>query len=98
MDEGLVVYEHTQIEALGWNGEDSFTFTVSSPPATLDLQVFHIAISYDINRHDHNSHLLANTGKVTVAVELLYFMISYGSNKQNKKTEKLIIYDAQLCN
>ncbi|KYO29104.1 hypothetical protein Y1Q_0009901 [Alligator mississippiensis] len=64
VDEGLVVYEHTQIEALGWNGEDSFTFTVSSPPATLDLQVFHIAISYDINRHDHNSHLLANTGAV----------------------------------
>ncbi|XP_019373808.1 PREDICTED: chondroitin sulfate proteoglycan 4-like [Gavialis gangeticus] len=64
VDEGLVIYEHTQIEAVGWNGEDSFTFTVSSPPATLDLQVFHIAISYDINRHDHNSHLLANTGAV----------------------------------
>ncbi|KAM7166940.1 chondroitin sulfate proteoglycan 4-like isoform 3-T3 [Macrochelys suwanniensis] len=64
VDEGLIIYEHTHNEAVGWSAEDSFTFTVSSPPAALDLQVFHIAISYEINRHDQSSHLLANTGAI----------------------------------
>ncbi|XP_067401894.1 chondroitin sulfate proteoglycan 4-like [Emydura macquarii macquarii] len=64
VDEGLIVYEHTHNEAVGWNAEDSFTFTVSSPPAALDLQVFHIAISYEMNRQDQSSHLLANTGAI----------------------------------
>uniref|UniRef100_A0A8C3ISU9 Laminin G domain-containing protein n=1 Tax=Chrysemys picta bellii TaxID=8478 RepID=A0A8C3ISU9_CHRPI len=64
VDEGLIIYEHTHNEAVGWSAEDSFTFTVSSPPAVLDLQVFHVAISYEINRHDHSSRLLANTGAI----------------------------------
>lgn len=69
VDEGLIIYEHTHNEAVGWSAEDSFTFTVSSPPAALDLQVFHVAISYEINRHDQSSRLLANTGEVTVLFE-----------------------------
>ncbi|XP_075788582.1 chondroitin sulfate proteoglycan 4-like [Pelodiscus sinensis] len=64
VDESLILYEHTHNEDVGWSAEDSFTFTVSSPPATLDLQVFPIAISYEINRHDQNSRLLANTGAI----------------------------------
>ncbi|XP_069632599.1 chondroitin sulfate proteoglycan 4-like isoform X2 [Haliaeetus albicilla] len=64
VDEGVVMYEHLQDESAGWSAEDFFTFTVSSPPSALDLQVFHIVISYEITRHDRNSHLLANTGAV----------------------------------
>ncbi|XP_029860293.1 chondroitin sulfate proteoglycan 4-like [Aquila chrysaetos chrysaetos] len=64
VDEGVVMYEHLHDESVGWSAEDFFTFTVSSPPSALDLQVFHIVISYEITRHDRNSHLLANTGAI----------------------------------
>ncbi|NXA44807.1 CSPG4 protein, partial [Nothocercus julius] len=64
VDEGMIMYEHLKTEATDWSAEDFFTFTVSSPPSALDLQVFHIAISYGITRHDRNSCLLANTGAV----------------------------------
>ncbi|NWY02267.1 CSPG4 protein, partial [Nothoprocta ornata] len=64
VDEGVVMYEHLQTDATDWSAEDDFTFTVSSPPSALDLQVFHIAISYGITRHDQNSCLLANTGAI----------------------------------
>ncbi|NXA22441.1 CSPG4 protein, partial [Ibidorhyncha struthersii] len=62
VDEGIIMYEHLHAESAGWRAEDFFMFTVSSPPSALDLQVFHIDISYDITRHDRNSRLLANTG------------------------------------
>ncbi|NWH64871.1 CSPG4 protein, partial [Geococcyx californianus] len=62
VDEGVIMYEHLNAESSGWSAEDFFTFTVSSPPSALDLQVFHIVISYEITRHDRNSLLLANTG------------------------------------
>ncbi|XP_068783793.1 chondroitin sulfate proteoglycan 4-like isoform X1 [Struthio camelus] len=64
VDEGVIMYEHLHAEAADWSAEDFFTFTVSSPPSALDLQVFHIAISYGITRHDRNSRLLANTGAI----------------------------------
>ncbi|KAM8792820.1 chondroitin sulfate proteoglycan 4-like [Eudromia elegans] len=64
LDEGVIMYEHLQTEATDWNAEDDFTFTVSSPPSALGLQVFHIAISYGIAQHDRNSRLLANTGAI----------------------------------
>ncbi|KAM9587805.1 chondroitin sulfate proteoglycan 4-like isoform 3-T3 [Morphnus guianensis] len=64
VDEGVVMYEHLYDESAGWSAEDLFTFTVSSPPSALDLQVFHIVISYEITRHDRNSHILANTGAI----------------------------------
>ncbi|XP_074712314.1 chondroitin sulfate proteoglycan 4-like [Strix uralensis] len=64
VDEGVIMYEHLHAESAGWSAEDFFTFTVSSPPSVLDLQVFHIVISYEIIRHDGNSRLLANTGAI----------------------------------
>ncbi|NWV10925.1 CSPG4 protein, partial [Ptilonorhynchus violaceus] len=64
VDEGVIMYEHLHAESADWSAEDFFTFTVSSPPSSLDTQVFHIVISYEIARHDKNSHLLANTGAV----------------------------------
>ncbi|XP_061473901.1 chondroitin sulfate proteoglycan 4-like [Rhineura floridana] len=64
VDDGIIIYEHAKKEALDWNTQDSFMFTVSSPPAVLGPQVFHINISYEIKRHDQSSQLLANTGAV----------------------------------
>ncbi|NXY72409.1 CSPG4 protein, partial [Glareola pratincola] len=64
VDEGVIMYEHLHAESAVWSAEDFFTFTLSSPPSALDLQVFHIVISYEITRHDRNSRLLANTGAV----------------------------------
>ncbi|NWV23798.1 CSPG4 protein, partial [Origma solitaria] len=64
IDEGVIMYEHLHAESADWCAEDFFTFTVSSPPSALDIQVFHIVISYEIARHDRNSHLLSNTGAI----------------------------------
>ncbi|XP_009868265.1 PREDICTED: chondroitin sulfate proteoglycan 4-like, partial [Apaloderma vittatum] len=64
VDEGVIMYEHLCTESADWSAEDFFTFTLSSPPSSLELQVFHIVISYGITRHDQNSRLLANTGAV----------------------------------
>uniref|UniRef100_A0A8C0ZFU7 Chondroitin sulfate proteoglycan 4-like n=1 Tax=Cyanistes caeruleus TaxID=156563 RepID=A0A8C0ZFU7_CYACU len=62
VDEGVIMYEHLHAESADWSAEDFFTFTVSSPPSALDIQMFHVVISYEIDRHDQNSRLLANTG------------------------------------
>ncbi|NXH30947.1 CSPG4 protein, partial [Myiagra hebetior] len=64
VDEGVIMYEHLNAELADWSAEDFFTFTVSSPPSALDIQVFHVVISYEIARHDQNSCLLANTGAI----------------------------------
>ncbi|NXB28172.1 CSPG4 protein, partial [Eulacestoma nigropectus] len=64
VDEGVIMYEHLHAELADWSAEDFFTFTVSSPPSALDIQVFHVVISYEIARHDQNSRLLANTGAI----------------------------------
>ncbi|NWR73607.1 CSPG4 protein, partial [Centropus unirufus] len=64
VDEGVIMYEHLHAQSAEWSAEDFFTFTVSSPPSVLDLQMFHIVISYEIARHDSNSRLLANTGAI----------------------------------
>ncbi|NXB70403.1 CSPG4 protein, partial [Donacobius atricapilla] len=64
VDEGAIMYEHLHAESADRGAEDFFTFTVSSPPAALDIQMFHVVISYEIDRHDQNSHLLANTGAI----------------------------------
>ncbi|XP_072461735.1 chondroitin sulfate proteoglycan 4-like [Notamacropus eugenii] len=64
VNEGRILYKHTSSEIQVWDAEDSFTFSVSSPPAVLGPQVFPITISYDINEPGHHSHLLANTGAV----------------------------------
>ncbi|NXA86655.1 CSPG4 protein, partial [Melanocharis versteri] len=64
VDEGMIMYEHLHAESADWSAEDFFTFTVSSPPSALDIQVFHVVISYEIDRHGQNSRLLANTGAI----------------------------------
>ncbi|NWW39510.1 CSPG4 protein, partial [Panurus biarmicus] len=64
VDEGVIMYEHLHAESADWSAEDFFTFTVSSPPSALDIQVFHVVISYEIDRDDQNSCLLANTGAI----------------------------------
>uniref|UniRef100_A0A803W1A9 Laminin G domain-containing protein n=1 Tax=Ficedula albicollis TaxID=59894 RepID=A0A803W1A9_FICAL len=64
VDEGVIMYEHLHADSADWSAEDFFTFTISSPPSFLDIQMFHVVISYEIDRHDQNSHLLANTGAI----------------------------------
>ncbi|XP_048224051.1 chondroitin sulfate proteoglycan 4 isoform X2 [Perognathus longimembris pacificus] len=62
VDEGLILYQHTDHENTGWTVEDSFTFTTSSPPAVLGPEEFHITISYEMNESGWQSRLFANTG------------------------------------
>ncbi|XP_057599511.1 chondroitin sulfate proteoglycan 4-like isoform X2 [Hippopotamus amphibius kiboko] len=64
VSEQLILYKHMDWENTGWTAEDSFTFTVSSPPAALGPEEFHITISYEINEPGRQSRLLANTGAV----------------------------------
>ncbi|XP_043967873.1 chondroitin sulfate proteoglycan 4 [Gambusia affinis] len=57
-----VIYIQTPIESVGWEAMDSITFSVSSPPASLDGQTFKIDISYENTGTEHNTVLLKNTG------------------------------------
>ncbi|KAK2837883.1 hypothetical protein Q5P01_015095 [Channa striata] len=57
-----VVYIQTPIESVGWEAMDSMTFSVSSPPTSLDSQTFKIDISYENTGPEHNTVLLANKG------------------------------------
>lgn len=56
-----MAYEQT-VESVGWAALDKFTFTVSSPPASLEAQTFAIDISYENAAPERNSLLLKNTG------------------------------------
>lgn len=62
VDEGMIFYEHRHTEALVWNTQDSFSFTVSSPPAILENQKFLITISYETDDPNRTTQLIANTG------------------------------------
>ena len=62
VDRKEVVYIQTPIESVGWEAMDSMTFSVASPPASLDSQTFRIDISYENTGPEHNTVLLANTG------------------------------------
>ncbi|KAI3372670.1 hypothetical protein L3Q82_023132 [Scortum barcoo] len=62
VDRKEVVYIQTPIESVSWEAMDSMTFSVSSPPTSLDNQVFKIDISYENTGPEHNTVLLANTG------------------------------------
>ncbi|XP_069078054.1 chondroitin sulfate proteoglycan 4-like isoform X2 [Pleurodeles waltl] len=66
VDENLIMYEHTRSEDMVWSEEDSFSFTVASPPAFLVAQMFQITISYDAIGPERQSRLLANTGAVVL--------------------------------
>ncbi|XP_047412438.1 chondroitin sulfate proteoglycan 4-like isoform X2 [Sciurus carolinensis] len=63
VSEGLILYQHMDRVNPGWTAEDSFTFTVSSPPAAaLGPKEFLISISYEIDEPGRQSCLLKNTG------------------------------------
>ncbi|XP_029340859.1 LOW QUALITY PROTEIN: chondroitin sulfate proteoglycan 4-like [Mus caroli] len=62
VSEGLILYQHVDLESTGWASEDSFTFTASSPPVELGPEAFQITISYEVNESGRQSRLRANTG------------------------------------
>ncbi|XP_053304018.1 chondroitin sulfate proteoglycan 4-like [Spea bombifrons] len=62
VDEGIIIYSHTDSESLIWSTQDSFTFTASSPPAALTPHVFQVTISYDTTDPNRQTHFVANTG------------------------------------
>ncbi|XP_056232980.1 chondroitin sulfate proteoglycan 4 [Seriola aureovittata] len=62
VDRKEVMYIQTPIESVGWEAMDSMTFSVASPPASLDSQTFKIDISYENTGPEHDTVLLANTG------------------------------------
>lgn len=63
VDRKEVVYIQAPVESVGWEAMDSLTFSVSSPPSSLDGLTFRIDISYENTGPEHNTVLLANTGK-----------------------------------
>ncbi|XP_062268240.1 chondroitin sulfate proteoglycan 4-like [Platichthys flesus] len=65
VNDGVVLYDQNNPESVGWSATDSFSFTVSSPPAFLAPHTFTILISYLANKHhQHNTRLLNNAGAV----------------------------------
>lgn len=62
MNRKELVYIQSPIESVGWEAMDSMTFSVTSPPTSLDSQTFRIDISYENTGPEHNTVLLANTG------------------------------------
>ncbi|XP_055080431.1 chondroitin sulfate proteoglycan 4 [Periophthalmus magnuspinnatus] len=62
VDRKEVLYVQTPIDSVGWEAMDSVTFSVSSPPTSLESQTFKIDISYENTGPEHNTVLLANTG------------------------------------
>ncbi|XP_064163208.1 chondroitin sulfate proteoglycan 4-like [Anguilla rostrata] len=66
VDEGVIFYEQNGAEFVGWRAVDSFSFTLSSPPAALEAQIFTIDISYENTGPEHRTLLLANTGAVVI--------------------------------
>ncbi|MED6264962.1 hypothetical protein CHARACLAT_020563, partial [Characodon lateralis] len=68
VNDGLILYDQNKPESVGWSAADSFSFTVSSPPAFLPPHTFTILISYQANEHlgipQHRTKLLNNAGAV----------------------------------
>ncbi|XP_074526930.1 chondroitin sulfate proteoglycan 4 [Halichoeres trimaculatus] len=69
VDRRVVMYIQSPIESVGWEAMDSMTFSVASPPTSLDSQTFKIDISYENTGPEHNTVLLANTGAEVVEGE-----------------------------
>ncbi|XP_016337137.1 chondroitin sulfate proteoglycan 4-like [Sinocyclocheilus anshuiensis] len=55
---------YAQTKPVAWTATDSFTFTASCPPASLQTHTFNIHISYENTGPEHRSALLTNTGAV----------------------------------
>ncbi|KAG7498173.1 hypothetical protein JOB18_000463 [Solea senegalensis] len=68
VNDGVILYEQNKPETVGWSAVDSFSFTVSSPPAFLPPNTFTLLISFLANKHhdnpQHNTRLLNNAGAV----------------------------------
>lgn len=61
VNEGRVAYEQN-VDSVGWATLDGITFTMSSPPASLQTQNLDIDISFENSGPEQNSRLLKNTG------------------------------------
>ncbi|XP_035524183.1 chondroitin sulfate proteoglycan 4-like [Morone saxatilis] len=68
VNDGVILYDQKKPESVGWSAADSFSFTVSSPPAFLPPHTFTILITYQANEHhdnsQHKTRLLNNAGAV----------------------------------
>ncbi|XP_061657566.1 chondroitin sulfate proteoglycan 4-like [Syngnathoides biaculeatus] len=67
VNSGVILYDQNKPESVGWLAADTFSFTVSSPPAFLPPTTFTILISYQANKHhdqQHDSRLSNNAGAV----------------------------------
>uniref|UniRef100_A0A669BQM0 Laminin G domain-containing protein n=1 Tax=Oreochromis niloticus TaxID=8128 RepID=A0A669BQM0_ORENI len=68
LDDGVILYDQNKPESVGWSAADTFSFTVSLPPAFLPPHTFTILISYQANEHhdspQHKTRLLNNAGAV----------------------------------
>ncbi|XP_060917242.1 chondroitin sulfate proteoglycan 4-like [Labrus mixtus] len=68
LNDGVIFYDQNKPQLVGWSALDSFSFTVSSPPAFLPPHTFSILISYQTNGHHDDSkyktRLLNNAGAV----------------------------------
>lgn len=64
--DGVILYHQNKPQSVGWSAADTFSFTVSSPPAFLAPHTFNILISYQANAHhnspQHKTRLLSNAG------------------------------------
>ncbi|XP_077593713.1 chondroitin sulfate proteoglycan 4-like [Stigmatopora nigra] len=67
VNSGTILYDQNKPESVGRLASDTFSFTVSSPPAFLPPSTFTILISYQANKHhnsQHNTKLSNNAGAV----------------------------------
>lgn len=65
VDHGVILYHQKEPESVGWSAADSFSFTVSSPPAVLPPHTFTILISDQASEHQSSlqrTRLLNNAG------------------------------------
>ena len=63
VDGRKVWYIQGPVDSVGWAAMDTMTFSVASPPASLESQTFKFDISYENVGPDRKSLLVANTGK-----------------------------------
>ncbi|XP_031672474.1 chondroitin sulfate proteoglycan 4 [Oncorhynchus kisutch] len=64
VDQREILYIQSLVASVGWSAMDSMTFSVSSPPASLENETFRMDISYENAGPGRKTLLLANTGAV----------------------------------
>ncbi|MEQ2202918.1 hypothetical protein XENOCAPTIV_020019 [Xenoophorus captivus] len=101
VNDGLILYDQNKPESVGWSAADSFSFTVSSPPAFLPPHTFTILISYQANEHlgipQHRTKLLNNAvvaegGRVTIDRSKLDASNLLGNLPQSHRKDHHIMY------